>query len=47
MKIYLNRMQREVLSIGAKDNVVVAGRGTGKGLVQASVLLNVVQQMPG
>ncbi len=47
MKIYLNRMQREVLSIGAKDNVVVAGRGTGKGLVQASVLLNVMQQMPG
>ena len=46
MKVYMNRMQREVLSIGARDNVVVAGRGTGKGMVQAAVLLNALQQMP-
>lgn len=47
MQIYLNRMQREVLTIGARDNIIVAGRGTGKGVVQASVLLNALQQMPG
>lgn len=47
MQIYLNRMQREVLTIGARDNIIVAGRGTGKGVVQASVVLNALQQMPG
>lgn len=46
MKIYLNRMQQEVLTVGAKDTVVVAGRGTGKGVLQASVMLNVFQSMP-
>lgn len=40
MKIYLNRMQREVLAVGAKDTFAIAGRGTGKGVVQATVLLN-------
>ena len=46
MKIYLNRMQREVLAVGAKDTFAIAGRGTGKGVVQATVLLNAFQSMP-
>lgn len=44
--VYLNPMQREVLAIGAHDNVIVAGRGTGKSVLHASILLNVFQTMP-
>ena len=46
MKIYMNRMQRESLAVGARDTIVVAGRGTGKGLLQAAQALNVIQAMP-
>ena len=46
MKIYMNRMQRECLAVGARDTIVVAGRGTGKGLLQAAQALNVIQAMP-
>lgn len=45
--IYLNDMQRYVLDLGAKDNVVVAGRGTGKGVVHALWNLRNMQRMPG
>ena len=40
-------MQREVLQIGAKDNIVVAGRGTGKGMLHAAINLRNFQAMPG
>lgn len=39
-------MQRDAMAVGAKDTVVVAGRGTGKGLLQAACLLRAVQHMP-
>lgn len=42
----MNKMQREVLRIGAKDNVVVAGRGTGKGVLHAATNLRNFQSMP-
>ncbi|MCI6643299.1 MAG: hypothetical protein MSH18_03730 [Bacteroidales bacterium] len=45
-KVYLNKMQRDVMSLGAKDNVIVAGRGTGKGVLHAGKLLQVAQAMP-
>lgn len=47
MKIYMNKMQREVLQIGAKDNIIVAGRGTGKGVLHAAINLRNFQGMPG
>lgn len=46
-KIYLNDMQQEVITTGAKDSVVVAGRGTGKGLLHALWNLRNMQRMPG
>lgn len=39
-------MQREVMSIGAHTSVVVAGRGTGKSVVQAAWNLRNFQAMP-
>lgn len=45
-RVYFNRMQREVTLIGARDSVVVAGRGTGKGLLHAAVNLRNFQAMP-
>ena len=46
-EIYFNRMQREVTAIDAHTNVVVAGRGTGKGVLHAAINLRNMQQMPG
>lgn len=45
-QLYLNPMQRDVLTLGANTNVVVAGRGTGKSVLQAAILLQCFQQMP-
>lgn len=45
-KVYFNAMQREVMLIGANKNVIVAGRGTGKGLLHAAVNLRNFQAMP-
>ena len=46
-KVYFNAMQREVTLIGARDNVIVAGRGTGKGVLHAAINLRNMQAMPG
>lgn len=46
MKIFFNKMQREVMAVGARDSYVVAGRGTGKGLVHAATNLRNFQAMP-
>lgn len=45
-RVYFNPMQREVLSVGARTSVIVAGRGTGKGLLHAAVNLRNFQAMP-
>lgn len=45
-QIYFNPMQREVMSIAAHTSVVVAGRGTGKGMLQAAWNLRNFQAMP-
>ena len=45
-EIYFNRMQREVTAIDAHTNVIVAGRGTGKGLLHAAINLRNMQLMP-
>lgn len=45
-RVYFNPMQRDAVAVSAKDTVVVAGRGTGKGLLQAAFLLRAVQSMP-
>lgn len=45
-KVFFNQMQREVTAIGARDSVVVAGRGTGKGLLHAAINLRNFQAMP-
>ena len=45
--VYFNAMQREVTLIGARDNVIVAGRGTGKGVLHAAINLRNMQAMPG
>ena len=45
-KIYMNRMQRDAMLIGANKTVIVAGRGTGKGLLHAAVNLENFQAMP-
>ena len=45
-KVYFNRMQREVTAIDAHTNVIVAGRGTGKGVLHAAINLRNMQQMP-
>lgn len=39
-------MQREVMGIGANTTIVVAGRGTGKGLLRAAWNLRNMQAMP-
>lgn len=46
-QVYFNRMQREVMLIGAKDSVIVAGRGTGKGVLHGASMLRNAQAMPG
>lgn len=46
-RVYFNRMQLEVTLTGARDSIVVAGRGTGKGLLHAAVNLRNFQAMPG
>ena len=46
MKVFFNRMQREVTAIDANTSVVVAGRGTGKGVLHAAINLRNMQQMP-
>lgn len=45
-KVYFNKMQRDCLRVGANVSVVVAGRGTGKGLLHAAVTLRNFQAMP-
>lgn len=45
--VYMNLMQREVMHIGAKDSIVIAGRGTGKGMLHAATNLRNFQAMPG
>ncbi len=45
-QVYMNKMQRDVVYTGARDTVIVAGRGTGKGLVHAAVNLRNFQAMP-
>jgi len=45
-QVYFNKMQREVCAIAARDSVVVAGRGTGKGLLHAAINLRNFQAMP-
>lgn len=46
-KVYMNPMQREVLGVSAHTTVVVAGRGTGKGMLRAAWNLRNIQTMPG
>lgn len=45
-RIYLNDAQYYILSIAARDTVAVCGRGIGKGVMQASRMLQFVQAMP-
>ena len=45
-KIYLNDAQYYLLSIGARNLVAVCGRGIGKGVIQASRMLQFIQAMP-
>lgn len=45
-QVYLNPMQRDVLAVDARVTVVCAGRGTGKSLLHAAVLLRGFQHMP-
>lgn len=47
MKQYLNDPQQEIMFTSAKDNVVVGGRGIGKGLIHAAWNLRNFQRMPG
>lgn len=44
---YLNRCQMYALGVMTKNMTVVAGRGTGKGLIAASLLRRNVEGMPG
>lgn len=44
---YFNPGQQEILNIGARDNVIVAGRGFGKGPIHAFIELRNFQRMPG
>ena len=46
-KVYFNKMQMEVMFTGARDSIVVAGRGTGKGVLHSATFLRNVQAMPG
>lgn len=45
-QVYVNQMQREVCLLDCHTSVVVAGRGTGKGLLHAAINLRNMQQMP-
>lgn len=45
-KIYLNDAQYYLLSVAARNLVAICGRGIGKGVIQASRLLQFVQAMP-
>lgn len=45
-KIYLNDAQYYLLSLAPRTLVGVCGRGIGKGVIQASRMLQFVQQMP-
>ena len=45
-RIYLNDAQYYLLSVGARVLVAVCGRGIGKGVIQASRMLQFVQAMP-
>ena len=45
-RIYFNDMQREAVLVGARDTVITAGRGTGKGLLHAAIYLRNFQAMP-
>lgn len=45
-QVYMNRMQQEVIMTGARDNVIVAGRGTGKSMLHAALDLRNFQCMP-
>ena len=47
MKQYCNDPQQEVMYTGAKDTVIVGGRGIGKGIVHAYWNLRNFQRMPG
>lgn len=44
---YLNRAQSYILALLPKNLTMVAGRGTGKGLVCASILRRNIEGMPG
>lgn len=44
---YMNPAQQEIFTINARDNVIVGGRGLGKGVVHAFVTLRNMQRMPG
>lgn len=46
-RVYMNIPQREVMATGARDTVVVGGRGIGKGLIHAAWNLRNMQRMPG
>lgn len=46
-RIFFNKMQREAILVGARDTVITAGRGTGKGLLHAAINLRNFQAMPG
>lgn len=45
-KIFFNRMQREAMLYRCHTTVVCAGRGTGKGLLHAAMMLGNFQLMP-
>ena len=47
MKDYFNDAQLEVDWVGARDNVIVGGRGLGKGKTHATYDLRNMQRMPG
>lgn len=47
MQVYLNPMQRQAMLTRANRTIVCAGRGTGKGLLHAAMMLENFQTMPG
>lgn len=46
-KVYMNPAQKFVLWVFARTMIIFAGRGMGKGLILAAVMLKCVQRMPG
>ena len=44
--IYMNQMQRDALLLRMNKTVVCAGRGTGKGLLHAAVMVDTFLRMP-